>query len=208
MNLTTMRDNVEQDLDDAGNAVWTAMEIDRAITRALNEYSKANPQHAVTTIAVTSETREFDLSSISGLLRAAKVWWPYTASDAEYPPSWVRFRGWAKRLYLETDNAPQNGDTLRLYYLKKQTIDGLEGATVTSVAGDDEELVILGAAAYAALQKGRKAVGSVGVSESTPEHWRAWGNERLAEFKAGLDFVRHRGAGEDDPRVGTWEIGG
>ncbi len=59
MNLATMRDNVEADLDDAGNAIWSTDEIDRAITRALVEYSRVNPLRAVTTIDVTSETREY-----------------------------------------------------------------------------------------------------------------------------------------------------
>lgn len=46
MNLATMRDNVEADLDDAGNAIWSTDEIDRAITRVLVEYSKVSPLRA------------------------------------------------------------------------------------------------------------------------------------------------------------------
>lgn len=206
MNLTTMRDNVERDLDDAGNAVWSTDEIDRAITRALVEYSKVNSLRAVTTINVTSERREFDLSGVSGLLRVAMVWWPYTAAEPEYPPNWVKFRIWANTLYLQTEDEPQSGDVIRLYYLKKQTIDGLEGAAATTVPVDDEELIILGATAYAALEKARTAIGKVGVSEETPEHWRNWGNERFLEFKAGLDFVRDREAMGEDARVGPWEL--
>ena len=97
---------------------------------------------------------------------------------------------------------------IRLYYLKKQTIDGLEGATATTLSADDEELVILGATAYAALEKARTAIGTVGVSQETPDHWRNWGNERLLEFKAGLDFVREREATAEDARVGPWEVDG
>jgi len=208
MNLPTMRDNVEADLDDAGNAIWSTEEIDRAITRALVEYSKVDPLRAVTTIDVISEAREFDLSGVSGLLRVAMVWWPYTAAEPEYPPRWVKFRVWTDTLYLQTEDEPRSGDVIRLYYLKKQTIDGLEGATATTVPPDDEEVIILGATGYAALEKARTAIGTVGVSQETPEHWREWGNERLLEFKAGLDFVRDREATAEDARVGPWEVEG
>lgn len=208
MNLAAMRDNVERDLDDAGNAIWSTDEIDRAISRALVEYSKVSPLRAVTTINVTSETREFDLSGVSGLLRVAMVWWPYTAAEPEHPPRWVKFRAWEDTLYLLTEDEPQPSDLIRLYYLKKQAVEGLEGATATTVPADDEEVIILGATAYAALEKARKAIGTVGVSEETPEHWRKWGNERLLEFKAGLDFVRDRGTIAEDARVGPWEVEG
>lgn len=205
MNLAAMRDNVEMDLDDAGNAIWSTDEIDRAITRALVEYSKVNPLRAVTTIDVPSETWEFDLS---GLLRVAMVWWPYTAAEPEYPPNWVKFRVWADTLYLQTEDEPQLGDVIRLYYLKQQTIEGLEGATATTVPADDEEMIILGATAYAALEKARMAIGTVSVSQETPDHWREWGKERLLEFKAGLDFVGEREATAEDARVGPWEVDG
>ena len=54
MNLATLRDALETDLDDAGNAIWTTDELDRAIRRALRDYSAAQPRRAETSLTLTS----------------------------------------------------------------------------------------------------------------------------------------------------------
>jgi hypothetical protein len=98
-----MRDLVQRDLDDAGNALWATGDIDSAIKRALVDYSVA--------------------------------------------------------------------------------------ARSSSVTAEGQEVIVLGAAAYAALQQARSAVAEAGISTETTEHWSTWGANRMRAFANALRAV-------------------
>jgi hypothetical protein len=199
--LATLRDMVERDLDDTGNEVWGTDDIDRALERALADYSQANPQQSVTEMELPEDGREVDVSSISGLTRVIKVWYPYDSSVPESPPNWVRWDKWGCVLYISSGDEPAGGETVRIYYHEEHTIQGLDGASETTVPAEDEELLVTGAGAYAALQKARGSVGEAGVSSETPEHWLRWGRSRMAAFNEGLQWVRSRELRRIDKRV-------
>ena len=205
--LAELRDLVELDLDDSGNAIWSTDDVDRAIKRALVQYSEVNPQQIVATIVLAADGREISLATLTGLTRVVKVWYPYTSTAPEDPPSWVRWETWAGTLYVASGAEPANGDTVRVYYHKPQTIEGLDAAAATTVAAQDEEVVVLGAGAYPALQEGRSAVGAAGVSTHTPEHWMKWGLNRMDAFYDALRAVRTRELRKVDKRVPMHEAG-
>jgi len=205
--LADLRDLVELDLDDSGNAIWSTDDIDRAIKRALVQYGEVNPQQVVGTIALAADGREISLATLTGLSRVVKVWYPYTSTDPEDPPSWVRWETWAGTLYVASGAEPANGDTVRVYYHKPHTIEDLDAAAATTVAAQDEEVIVLGAGAYAALQQGRSAVGAAGVSTKTPEHWMRWGLNRMDAFYDALRAVRTRELRKIDKRVPMHEDG-
>ena len=200
-NLATLRDLVELDLDDSGNAIWATGDIDRAIKRALIDYSHVRPQQVVGTITLSADGREISLSTLTGLIRVVRVWYPYTSTDPEDPPSWVRWELWGGTLYIASGDEPADTLKVRVYYHKVHIIDGLDGESSTTIPGEDEEVVVLGAGAYAALQEGRAAVAAAGVSTETPEHWLRWALTRMDAFKERLDLVRRRELLKVDKRV-------
>jgi hypothetical protein len=206
-NLAAIRDLVEGDLDDAGNGVWSATEIERGVAKALNDYSRVNPDQAVDTIPLALDGGEVDLSSVSGLIRVVRVWWPYTASDPGYPPQWVRWTKWGDTLHIISEREPQSGDVVRVFFHKAREIEDLDGAMATTVPQEDEELIVRGAAAYCALQKARGAVGEAGVSAETPEHWLNWGAAQMELFREGLREVRRRCLAGVDKRAPLWREG-
>jgi hypothetical protein len=183
-NLATLRDHVESLLKDAPNTLWTTAELDDALRRALQRYSALRPRELVTTLTLAAAGREVSLAGVSGLLRPLRVWWPYTASEPEYPPAWIR---WdilgAATLFLDVPGEPQAGDVVRLFYATLHTIDGLDGAAATTLAPDDEETVVLGAAGYAALARAAYATEAVTLSGETATRWRTWAEARLADFE-------------------------
>jgi hypothetical protein len=199
--LSELRDLVEQDLDDAGNAVWSTGDIDRAIKRALAEYSRVNPQQAVGTITLQADGREISTSTLTGMTNIVRVWHPYTSTDPEDPPGWRRWEIWGSTLTILGGHEPASGEVVRVYYHKQHTINGLDGESTTTVPAEDEEVLVLGAAAYAAFQKARGAVGEAGVSTETPEHWLNWGQRRWDDFSTALSGVRLRGLRRLDKRA-------
>ncbi|HEM61198.1 MAG TPA: hypothetical protein ENO24_02815 [Chloroflexi bacterium] len=199
--LSEVRDLVEQDLDDAGNAIWSTSDIDRAIKKALVEYSRICPQEAVATITLEADGREISTSALTGMTSIVRVWCPYTSADPEDPPQWRRWELWGPTLMILDGATPASGEAVRIYYHQQHTIDGLDGESTTTVPTEDEEVIVLGAAAYAALQQARGAVGEAGVSTETPEHWLIWGQRRWDDFCTALSGVRLRGLRRLDKRV-------
>jgi hypothetical protein len=206
-----IRELVERDLDDTGNDIWSTDDVDRAIERALVDYSQAHPQQSVSTLELSADGREVNMGSISGLTRVVKVWYPYDSCAPESPPNWVRWDKWGDVLYLSSDEEPASGATVRIFYHKVHTVEGLGEAQSTSVPSEDEEALLLGAAAYAVLQKARGSVGKAGISSETPESWLNWAENRMQAFEERLQQVRKRELRRIDKRVPLhregWEVG-
>jgi hypothetical protein len=205
--LATLRDNVELDLDDSSNEVFSTGDVDRGIAKALNDYSAVNPEKAVGTITLSADGREISISSLSGLIRVTKVWFPYDSADADHPPNWVEWSLWGSTLYIGSGDEPQSGEVVRVFYHKLHTINGLDGETATTVPTEDLEVVCTGAAAYCCLQKSRGAVGEAGVSTETPEHWMNIALQLLDDFNEALRRVRQRELLRIDKRVPLEEEG-
>ena len=201
--LVQLRDVVEADLTDALNETWSTAEVDRAIRRALFRYSEVRPQEAIATLDAV-DGREYTLSALSGLLDVQRVWWPYDEDSPELHPAWVEFELWQGRtvLYLKSRRVPTVGCLpLRIFYTKAHTLNGLDSATASTYFVEDEELLVIGATAFAAIQRSRYVVDAVNPTSETPGQWRTWGRDRLKEFEDGLAQLGRRLLRHADSRV-------
>jgi hypothetical protein len=181
MNLNDMRSKIRKDLhdEDSQNYRWTDSDLDRHIDHAVRELSLSCPLEAKTTLSTTAGSRDLSLSSLSDLVEIEAVEYP----AGSYPPSYVRFSAWADTLTLLIDSLPGDGEDVYVYYGKLHTLD-TGSSTIPSRL---EDLVALGAAAYAAIEWASFATNRVNVSGS--EVWRSyltWGQDRLADFMKGL----------------------
>lgn len=194
--LATLRDRVEQILADTGNAIWSTDDVDEAIRNALHEYSGVRPLQAVGTVTLSADGREIDISSLSGLLGVSEIWCDYTSADPEFPANVREFEHWRdqSKIYVSDDYEPQNGDVVRVFYTKVQTLNGLDSATSTSLPIEDESLVAQGSAGYAATSRAVDLAEQVTLDRLTAQQVRAWGLSKLQEFRAGLKRVARREA--------------
>lgn len=213
--LATLRDRVELVLADTGNSIWSTDDIDEGIRQALHEYSKTRPLSAVFTINISSDGREIDVSSLSGLLSVSAIWVDYTSSDPEFPPNRRSFAYWPddQTVYITDDYEPSSGDVMRVFYTTLQTLNGLDSETTTSILLDDETLVATGAAGYAATSRAVDLAEQVTLDRLTAQQVRAWGLAKLQEFRSGLKTVARRMAveGKADvelPSLDRWERDG
>ena len=184
MNLNDMRARIRKDLhdEDSQNYRWTDNELNRHIDHAVRELSLSCPLEAKTTLTTTAGSRDISISSINDLVDIEAVEYPV----GNYPPSYVRFSIWADTLTLLTESLPADEDDVYVYYGKLHTLT----ADSSTIPAKLEDLVALGAAAYAAIEWASFATNRVNVGGV--DVWRnylTWGQDRLAEFMKGL--ARH-----------------
>jgi hypothetical protein len=201
--LSTLRDRVERVLTDTGNDIWSADDVDEGIRQALHEYSKTRPLRAISTLTLSADGREIDISSLTGLLSVTEIWCDYTASDPEFPANVRAFQHWRDegKIYVTDDYEPSSGDVVRVFYTRLQTLNGLDSETSTSVPLEDETLIATGAAGFAATGRAIDLTERVTLDRLTAQQVRAWGLAKLQEFRAGLKTVARRMAVESKSDV-------
>ena len=180
MNLPTMRANVRRDLhdEDSEDYRWTDDELDRHIARALAQFSHALPVEDTADIETTDGSREIDISQLSDRVMVQAVEYP----TGSYPRCYQRFALWADKLTILSDGVPEGSDA-RIYYGKLHTLD----TSTSTIPSRYEDLVALGAAAYALLEWAGYAINRVNVGGTqVAREYREQGSERLARFRQEL----------------------
>ncbi len=198
VDISTLRALLALDLGDVEGSTWTEDELDRALEKALREYNLWLPMRQEVVLTLEEDGRQVDLCALEGLLGVERVWFPY--EEDAWPAQWCPFECIGPALTILTQAAPQAGQQLRLTYWAAHGIAGLSGAKTTSMPAEDLELLLLGAAGCAALERSRSAVGTINVSGYTPVHWAEWAKSRLEEFQRRLrELAVQRGTGFAGP---------
>ncbi len=185
---------VKEILQDSSGAAFTTSEIDVALRQALLEYSTASPNQMDATLTLSQDGREVSLAELGCVNCVLEVWFPYDVNEwLHQQPAGFRF--WrsdgAPTLFLNPGSCPRPrvGDRLRLRYTKEHTVQGLSGATKTSIPAIHEFLIASGAAGLAA------SAGAMDRSElGSVEQLRKWGMEQVKEFRRQLDELRAQSA--------------
>lgn len=180
MNLTEMRTIVRRDLkyEDAANYRWSDDELDRHIAHATREFSEAIHLEQKTTKATTSGSRELDISDLTDRIMVQAVEYPVD----RFPRIFQRFSLWADTLTLFGDELP-DGSNAYIYYGKLHTLD----ATTSTIPTWLEDLIVIGAGGYAAVEWAAFAINRVNVGGTiTPEEFLNWGKEKLKYFRQEL----------------------
>ena len=199
-------------LMDTGLAIWPALTLGEAFTQALDQYNGVNPLHMETVITLPGDGREIALSGITGLLDVLDVWWPYDsdATSETWPPN--RVRGWRlwwddaqPLLFLEIEDSsqPQTSEEVRIWYTKRHTIQDLESADMTTLRGDHESLIVLGAAGHAAMSRTVDLVETSGTDLYQVSILGTWGQRKIREFTAALRKLERKHA----RRGRSWGVG-
>ena len=181
MTLTQMRNRLRIDLhdEDSTNYRWTDAQLDRHLGRAVRELSAAQPRPDVATIQTGADGRTVPLASLTDLIRVEAVEFPVDES----PPSCVDYSLRAATLILLTYEPPGPNESVKVHYGRLHTLD----ATDSTIPPHLEELVLTGAAGYAAMDWSGHAINSINLGgPNTWRHFLIWGQDKLAHFRLGL----------------------
>lgn len=183
-------------------------DIDEAVRWALGRFNEIAPQETIDTITLSSASREIDMSSdFTDLLHVTRVWWPYDSADPVYKPNWVSWEQWANILFIKSGSEPASGDVVRVWYERLCVINGLDGASTTTLPDDAETLLVTGAVGYVAEER---------IMEEPATRWRVpralreWAAARLKDFERGLKKYAQRkgsrhGGLHELPALDRWD---
>ncbi len=180
MNLTEMIALVRQDLrdQDSQNYRWTDDELARHINRAVREFSEELPLPARATLPTVADSREVDISGLTGRVMVEAVEYPL----ASFPPDYQQFTVWGDNLTIISGSEP-DGSNCYVYYGALHTLDG-QGSTIPTKY---EDIVAAGACGYAAVEWAVYAVNRVNVGgAATSREYLEWGNQKLKYFRQEL----------------------
>jgi hypothetical protein len=188
-------------LDDPAHALYPLDALNEAIRDALQEISLAAPQSLESVLTLTSSGWEIDLSALPGLLSVSEVWWPYDpalTSLGLVRGFHLRWNGAAPLLFLHRGSReaclPAVGDQVRIWYAARHTIQGLDGAAMTSLSAEVGSLLARGAAGMAVFTR---LISLLETRQTDPRLAAAlaeWGERKLASFRAGLETLRGQSA--------------
>ncbi len=169
-------------------------DIDEAVRWALHRLSQVKPHRAITTLTLSADGREIDISSID-YIDIERVWLDYDAADPDYEPDWAHFDVWpGDILFINESTEPESGEVLRIFYTTEQTIEDLDSATATTLSDTEITTLIVGATGYCAQER----------IQEKEIYWgnrdlRDWAEARLKEFQLALlrlatrEAIKHSG---------------
>ena len=178
-------------------------DIDEAVRWALGRISEVQPHRAITTITLSSATREVDISGIT-YLDIERVWLDYDSSDPDYRPQWADFDVWpGDILFLDEPVEPDSGDVLRIWYTTEHTLSGLDSATTTTLGDREITTLVIGAVGLCAQER----------IQEKETYWgnrdlRDWAAARLKEFEAALERLAQREGVKHSGVAGTGRLDG
>ncbi len=176
MLLSGMRAMVRRDLkdEDAANYRWSDNEIDRAIEKAVLDYSLYCPRGQRTVIPTVAGSNELDISTLAERIDVVRVEHPLT--DVPYPSR--RFSVWGDVLFF-LDGYVGDGGDCRVYWLKRHSLSN----SMSSVPAPHEHIIALGASAYALDAQAQYAANLANTGgDGVASGYFAWSVNKFRQF--------------------------
>ena len=181
--LSTIRAAIRRDLkdEDVSNYRWSDNEIDRAIERAVLDYSLYCPLEQKTTVATVNLSADVSLSTLSDLVDVVTVEHPVDQAPAQYQ----RFRTWGGILTF-LDGYTGDGANCYIRWLKKHSI----GSSTSTVPSHHEAVIALGAAAFAVSAQAQYQVNTANTGGGRVDNdYGLWAKDKLKQFYEALSRI-------------------
>ena len=181
--ITTIRALVRRDLKDEDNANyrWTDDEIDRAIDKAVLEYSEYCPLQVMNVLDTVDDDNTVDISTLIDRIDVLRVEHPVI----DQPYESHRFSVWLDLLTF-LDGYFGDGTNCNVYWLKKHSI----GASSSTIPTAHEHIIALGAAAFAISSQAQYSVTQTFGGQKVSQDYTVWAKTTFAQFYATLDRIK------------------
>ena len=171
-----MRASIRRDLkdEDSSNYRWSDNEIDRAIERAVLDYSLYCPLEQKNTVATVNLSADVSLATLADLVDVISVEHPVDQLPAQYRP----FRAWGGTITF-LNGYTGDGANCYIRWLKKHSI----GAGSSTVPTAHEAIIALGATAFAISSQAQYQVNTANTGGGSVDNdYTQWSKERFKQF--------------------------
>jgi len=197
--LASISASVRLLLNDPLEKRFSADLLTSAIRDALQRIDLALPQTCATAVTIQAAGRSQPLTGVSGCRFLIKLVRTLPAAAAELVPETnfsYSFTGGVPTLHFHGEFLPQPGEVYQVHYAAGNTIEGLDGATATTLPAVCEPAFTAGAAASAYALRAALISESYGTrpeeSARLLEGNRQW-SERFEHMLAGLKTLQEFG---------------
>ena len=191
--LAAMTTNLRTDLKDLDptNQLWSDAELQRHLQHAVNDYQRALPRLLQLTFPVIPDSTGYTAWQVianplpSNYLYTLRVEYPINND----PRTFIPFREDPPNqggLYFDVGDPPTAGDQMKCWYAGTHQLDN----GISTIPTEHEEVIALGALAYAALAASRYSQNRLNASQWTPRGLQAFAIERLTAYQSQLDALR------------------
>ena len=169
------------------SATWPTALKDEALARGLWDFDGVLIYESELTVTTAGQAQ--DVSSLSALDEVLAVAWPWR-TGGDFGQLAVRWRTVDDHvIYLERSAAPQVGDVIRVRHTRRHTIEGLGGASATTVPSRHAPLVTLVAALWAIALRLRQISENPALPAQAMPGLHALRRELQARYDLGLARV-------------------
>jgi hypothetical protein len=202
-NLAALTDRLQDLLADTGSQFPDAT-CTTAIRQALSQFNTTAPIHAGTLIDAVAGAFEYELDdpAFDGLLDVTGVF--YNPSGIEGNAAQVQcqtyFQDNAPFVRL-SNSLPAGTAVLDVRFTLPHTIEDLDSATEGTLTADQEQVLIVGAAAAACFIRATDRTETVNMNQGTAAEWCKTADVYTAEFRRGLIRYARRQAPNPAPNT-------
>lgn len=178
-----MRALARRDLkdEDSSDYRWTDDEIDRAIEKAVLEYSEYCPLRVRSSLATTGGDNTLDISSLSNRIGVVRVEHPV----GEQPYQSRRFYVWGAVLTFQDGYYGDGGDCY-VYWLQQHTLG--ESSTIPAA---HEHIIALGGSAFAVSSQAQYTVEQATVlGPKVNKDYNYWAKDKFKQFYDALQRIK------------------
>jgi len=186
--IAAYRTAIQKILDDASKVRFSDDQTDQGLRQALSEYSRRRPLVATRNIDGAGES-VIELPADFQPIHVTRV--EYHDEDVT-PQVEMMFYAFHQDSQWFLDLASQvitAAESIDITYTTTHFIDGLDAAAGTSVPEEDETLLQVGAAGYAALYRAVSRSESVNLQPDVNERLLSISSQFLRDFRNGLGKV-------------------
>jgi hypothetical protein len=192
-------------LGDASGVKYGTDLLTEAYLQAIEDLSEAFPQICTTTHTVSVAGRVQTLTA-AGLMYITELIYPYSSTSNEDQPAHSEyFLYWvsqAPTLYVGGASVPQVGEKINVVYAAYQTLNGLDGASKTTLPAHLYSMLVLGAAVNAAYYRAAALFESSGGMSQDYQQLMGWAEKLNRDWLGALESLKKQqhGARQAMPR--------
>jgi hypothetical protein len=188
-------------LDNA--TLFTTATCTAALRQALADLNKSVPQNATALITAVASQKEYELSDEEPL--ATGITDVLVNGDNEYDAS-LSYDAYNEdsRWFFRLRQPQAAGETLIVHYTLPHTINGLDGATDSTLPDDLNLAMINGGALYCCLWRAAGTIESNNVQPGVALNWMKLSESFQRMFDAALRRYKHQPTVKGEPTARAW----